>query len=344
MNPYLKHFSDASFIDHPAQARIGITPFPDKLHVITVLENPLRWRSRYQNYNEFARSVESQGGILVTVELAMGDRPFEITDPNNPLHLQVRTRDELFHKENLGNLGASLLPLGTKYLSFVDADMISTRGDWMQETLHQLQHFDVVQMYSSYSDMSSNHTVLRTTNSFIYNYWTIGDMRSPNTSKGWAAWFRGYDQGVAPGGPGATGGAWAYRMEAYSALGRLMERCVLGSADWYMAFSLVGAVNMGPEARLVKPAYRDYILDWGANAARLKCNVGYVEAHLVHKWHGPKAKRRYGDRWMILENNEYDPYKDIQTNPKGVFELRGNKPRLRDEIRRYFRDRHEDES
>jgi hypothetical protein len=339
----LEHFPEeaSQFISHPAHARPGIHVFPDKLYVITVLEDPLRWRSRYQNYHEFARTVECQGGILITVELALGERRFELTDSGNPCHLQLRTRDELFHKENLGNLGAALLPLSVKYLSFVDSDMISTRSDWFQETLHQLQHFDVVQMFSNYSDMSSTHSVLRTTNSFMWNYWNIGNIEPPNTSSGWAEWFQGYEYGRR-GGPGATGGAWAYRTEAFSALGKLMDRCILGSADWYMAFALVGAVNPGPEAKHVTPAYRNYILDWADNAKQLKANIGYVDAHLVHKWHGPKGNRQYGDRWKILETNQYDPYVDIRPNAHGVWELRGNKPRFRDEIRRYFRFRKED--
>ena len=29
------------------------------------------------------------------------------------------------------------------YVAFIDADMMFTRTDWVQETLHQLQHFDV---------------------------------------------------------------------------------------------------------------------------------------------------------------------------------------------------------
>ena len=35
--------------------------------------------------------------------------------------------------------------------------MMFTRTDWVQETLHQLQHFDVVQMFSTYSDLGPKH-------------------------------------------------------------------------------------------------------------------------------------------------------------------------------------------
>jgi hypothetical protein len=209
-------------------------------------------------------------------------------------------------------------------------------------------------MYSSYADLASDQSVLRVTRSLMWNYWNIGNMESPGRVKAWAANCGPYYEGggtanaraTAPNGKplgvGATGGAWAYRMEAFNALGRLLDRCILGSADWYMAFGLLGSDNPGPETRNCTKAYREYILDWAENAKRLKANVGYVDAHLAHLWHGPKSKRQYGDRWRILETNRYDPYTDIQTNVAGVYEFRGNKPRLRDEVRRYFRDRMED--
>lgn len=136
-----------------------------------------------------------------------------------------------------------------------------------------------------------------------------------------------------------------------------MDRCILGSADWYMAFGLVqkqdtddrsplrgGSIaSIGPESKgRVTDQYRSYIETWITNSAKLNKNIGYVEAHLIHKWHGPKEKRQYGSRWQILEQNQYDPYSDIRASRNGVWEWSGNKPALRDAMRTYFRDRHED--
>ena len=51
-----------------------IHTFPDKLHVVTMLENPLRWRSRYWNYWMFERECAAAGAILYTAEVAFGGR------------------------------------------------------------------------------------------------------------------------------------------------------------------------------------------------------------------------------------------------------------------------------
>jgi hypothetical protein len=44
----------------------------------------------------------------------------------------------------------------------------------------------------------------------------------------------------------------------------------------------------------------------------------------------------------VLRDNDYDPRTDISRDWQGVYQLTGNKSRLRDQIRAYFRDRNED--
>ena len=95
--------------------------------------------------------------------MAFGGRPFEVTVPNNPNHLQLRTNFELWHKENALNLlisNALRTYPGAKYFAWVDADVQFVRPDWAQETLHQLQHFHVVQMWSMCQDLSAGHEVI----------------------------------------------------------------------------------------------------------------------------------------------------------------------------------------
>ena len=60
------------YIEHPSQAKPGIHVFPDKLYVVTMLENPLRWRSRYKNYWAFEQMCNKAGAILYTAEIAFG--------------------------------------------------------------------------------------------------------------------------------------------------------------------------------------------------------------------------------------------------------------------------------
>lgn len=331
----MQHFPDGSdqWIGDPAHAKPGFHVYPDKLYVVTCLENPLRWRSRYLNYADFQKHIADSGAILITVELAFGGRQFEVTQHNDPFDVQLRTRDEMFHKENLCNLGAWRLPLGIRYIAFIDADMISTRPDWAQETLHQLQHYDVVQCFSSYADMDAQHHTGPSMPSFMYNYFH-GSEDPRHGHHGYGKWM------------GAPGGAWAYRMEAFRELGSLLDRCILGAADAHMAYGLVQKTETAALHREIlhcSDAYKRYIMLWQQNAARLNRNVGYVENHMLHKFHGRRSLRGYGDRWRILERNHYDPFADIMPDNHGVYEWSRAKPQLRDDVRKYFRSRKEDE-
>src|SRR4051812_39160506 len=118
----------------------------EPLYVVTSVFNAIRYRSRWRLYQDFERMVENSGAILFTCEVAFGDRDFAVTQPDNPQHLQLRTATELWHKEKSLNLLVERLPSDWAYVSFVDADVVFARGDWANETIHALQHYDVVQM------------------------------------------------------------------------------------------------------------------------------------------------------------------------------------------------------
>ena len=52
--------------------------------------------------------------------------------------------------------------------------------------------------------------------------------------------------------------------------------------------------------------------------------------------------RRLGTIARVLVKHGFDPDRDLIKNEWGVNELSGNKPGLRQDIDRYFRQRHED--
>jgi hypothetical protein len=48
------------------------------------------------------------------------------------------------------------------------------------------------------------------------------------------------------------------------------------------------------------------------------------------------------ERWQILRDNNFNPNTDVSYDWQGLPQLNGNKPKLRDDLRRYFRSRDED--
>ena len=300
------------------------------LHVACAYSNPLRWRTRRVLMNDFRQHMSSSANVALHAgELAYGDRPFEVTG-DDPLDVQLRTVHELWHKENILNTVIQRFPADWKYGAIIDADFHMTRRDWALEAIQQLQHYDFVQLFTTYADLSADHRPYRVMPSFAWKHLNGGQGSGSYGAYGSS-------------GPGATGGAWAFRRSAFEAVGGLLDVCILGSADWHMAFGLAGKANTAPEITRCSPPYIQAVHGWQERAAVLKQNIGYVSNHAIHHFHGSKVFRAYGERWKILRENDYNPATDIVRDWQGIWQLAGNKPKLRDEIRGYFRARNEDD-
>lgn len=317
---------------------------PDRLHdplyVVTTIFNATRYRSRWRLYEDFAKHVAEAGAVLYTVEVAFGERDFAVTQPDDPHDLQLRTTSELWLKENALNLGVQRLPQDWKYVAWIDADTHFTRSDWANETIHALQHYSLVQMWSQYQDLTSDHELIGTASSFAANYLNNGYTKPKKGEAGYGYYpygKRGY--------PGAPGLAWACRRDAWDALSGLLDICILGAADWYCAHALIGQLN-----DIVRPEYTDRyksrLLEWQNRAEiYIKRNLGVISGLALHYWHGPKVNRKYGTRDQILIKNKYDPSIDLKRDWQGLYQLVVDTPRqikLRDDIRKYFRQRNED--
>ena len=349
----LHHFPDAEHLDHPSQAKIGIHPFPDRLYVVTMLENPLRWRARYDNYWKFEKHVHDSGAILYTVEIAYGDRKFEITEPGNPQHIQLRTYDEVWHKENALNIAISHLPTDAKYVAWVDADVTFQRPDWAQETLHLLQHYDFIQMFSHAHDIERNHCIMNTHTGFVYQYeqeHLFPAVEHVVNPKGPMPRFPDLANYPYSGGGGGSfnywhpGFAWAAKISALEKVGMLIDWAVLGSADWHMAWALIGQPDKSIDHKDISNVYAQWTLEWCKRCdEHIKQNVGYMPGAVYHAYHGTKEKRRYYDRWRFLINAKFDPSTDLKKDRQGLWQLSGNNKVLRDGIRMYNRTRNEDE-
>lgn len=297
----------------------------DRLWVVTMVSNPSRYRSRYDLYQRFKTGVERAGANLLTVEVAFGARPFAVTEADNPRHLQLRTSDELWHKENALNLGIERLPQDWKYVAWVDADVEFVRHDWAEETVHQLQHYHVVQMFQNAVDLGPTGETLKIDTGFV---WSWQNHTLPITSKYYGQWHPGY--------------AWAARREAIDALGGLMDHAILGAADRHMAWALIGRglETASPELSV---GYRRRVAIWQDRAnAHIRQNIGYVPGTITHHWHGRKKDRKYHDRWQILLRHGFDPDHDIKRDWQGLYALSDRGLRMRNDLRAYFRQRNED--
>lgn len=309
-----------------------------KFHVLTMISNPIRYSSRYKLYNAFREKIEKAGLTLWTVEVAFGDRPFTVTQSDDIYDLQLRTNSELWIKERALNLlvrKLSLVNPDWKYIAWLDAD-IEFVGDgggngekaWWKETVQQLQHYKVVQLFQTALDLGPNGQTLKTHTSFAYKY-----LQGHSFANDYYA-------------NGHPGFAWAMRREAFEATGGFIDWGILGSGDRHMCTGWVNQIEHSLNHKC-SPAYWRKLLDWQALSERnIRRSMGLVPGTIIHHWHGKKTDRRYGDRWKILVDTQYDPDRDIKTDAQGLWQLVDHGDvrsiELRDRIMKYFRARNED--
>jgi len=319
------------------------THMTKRLCVISTYFNPPRFKSRERLAREFMERMNDNPLVnLYVVEVAFGDRSYHLTQPGNPNHLQLRTYDELWHKESALNLLAHRLPKDWQYVAWIDMDVTFLRPDWAMETVHQLQHHMFVQLWQTASMMGPNGEITndQTVKSFSYLY-RIGQMKP--TPAGYP--YSGPPPYYAYPHPGL---AWGARREAWNAVGGLLDVCVLGAADYHMAHAMIGRAKETLEWNQTQKNgyhenYRSMIMNWQAHSEMyIKRDLGFVNGTILHHWHGKAKERKYNERWKTLVKHNFDPLLDLRRDDQGLYQLSTVKWGLRDAIRDYARGRNED--
>ena len=306
-------------------AVINNDPVDDTLHVVTVMSNPCNFRRRVVLAKEFINRMEfEQDVILYVVELAYGNEPFYITEPDNARHLQLRGDTVLWHKENMINIGVQkLLPKNWRAMAWIDADVEFESPCWASDALRILNGSrDIIQLFSHCIDMDRETRAMRIFQSFGFQY------------------NKGFDYTISGLNYFHPGFAWACTRKAYDKLGGIYEHAILGSGDYVLSMSIIGqaiqTVNRGETAE-----YKQHALNYQKQMKRMR--VGYVPGVIRHHYHGSKKNRGYENRWKILINHNYDPLLHVTHDKQGLLVPTAACPKdMLQEIAAYFFSRAED--
>lgn len=311
----------------------------ENLQVVTVVFNPIRWKSRDELFREFVQHMADLRVELFIVECAFGKRDFLYTDPENPYHVQVRAFDEVWVKECLIRIGVSRTT--SPFVCWTDADIHYADRDWAAKTVHALQHYKFVQPWSTSVYLDSAGRAMTRHHSFCYDW--VNQMSGIYKPK-----REGYM--IGPDFNWHPGLSWAARREVIDQLGGLIEFDILGSADLIMTQCLIerwpDPVDMwgGPKPEHLTPGYHAEVMAWQDRCKRyVERDIGYVDGTVLHRWHGPIGNRFYEHKWEIYKRNGYDPRTHLQRNSHGVIQLSDKAgPHFRDDLRSYMRVRNED--
>lgn len=321
----------------------------EELYAIVPVYNPHRYRSMWKHYKDTEEHLLRLGFHVVTMECSFGVRQPVLTkqredkykDKHTVIH--VFTENEVWMKERLINLAVQQLP-NPKYICWIDGDLQFVRKDIVGETLHKLQHYHVVQMFSVAHDLTPNFMTYQINYGYVHD--VLNGIPDKTRAGNWEG--GGYYTSFKPGDKLKAvhhhpGFAWAYTVEAWNALGGMLDTAILGSADRHMACALFGQYEKSVPAGVSK-GYKESIRLWQERALEfVKKDVGYVEGQVNHLFHGSKSFRRYKDRWKIIVNRQFDPYKHLKPMFNGTWQLDENEIGLRDDLRAYFAQRNQDD-
>lgn len=323
-----------SHIKHPDLRKENV------IHIIAVCSNTVRYHSRYRLAREWIEAMVKTPCVhLTVVEAAFGQRHHEIIDEPRCDYdkVSVRIDSHAWIKESMIDLGYRHITgkyPHAKYFGWIDMDVFFNDSNWAQESLHQLQTFEVIQPWSDALDLGPQGTVLQHFKSFGYQHQRRVPKQKHPSQKTYQYAHSGFAWCATRRFMEATFGAGGTN-------GPLMDWCILGSADHHQAFAMIGETKDTIHKMMV-PAYFRKCFEWEKKAMSVtKGEVGFTPGFITHKFHGPKNRRYYRERWALLSDNKYDPDTMLTHDEQGIAVLIGNH-KLEHAIYQYNLSRFED--
>jgi hypothetical protein len=311
------------------------------LYVVTVISNPLLWKSRILLAEKAIESWLEEPNVKITVvECVYGNRDYQLdylSADDKIKHVPVRAKTLLWIKENLLNIGLQHLSHDAKYIVALDADILYRRSGWAKDIINELEIYPVIQPWSHCYDLGPNGEHIAVHQSF-------GNLHAQNrpvvprfddktlhlTNQPYSYPHPGY--------------GLAAKKEFLDWTGGFFEYGGVGAGDHHQLLSLIGSAHMSmPKG--INGNFKALLMAWQARALAFNgFKLGYLPHTIEHMWHGKKGNRAYNDRWFIFLNHQFDPITDIKKNSYGVLEFAGNKPTLEREWEKYLRARNEDDN
>jgi hypothetical protein len=303
----------------------------DILYVVLPYFNFCGFVRRRELFVQFVNRISTQQNIKIVVVEAIHDSTSTLKDSQLPelngvyTHLRIPVPAQMWVKEFLINLAVQKLPLGWKYMAWIDADITFLQEDWVQRTIKALDQDDVVQMFQTCVNMGPSEEALKIDRGFAFMHRESGQPFHRTDKYG--HWHPGF--------------AWACTRQAYLQMDGLLEVGILGSGDRHMAMALIGHADWSAPGN-IHPNYLQRLVDFQQRTQSQGLTLGYVPGTILHHWHGRLQDRKYRERWDILTKLKYDPDKDVKYTIHEILTFTEEGERLREPIKEYFVGRKED--
>jgi hypothetical protein len=324
----------------------------DDFAVVCAYFNPLGLRTRRENFRRFHAGLVQAGVPLLVVELAFDEKPHQLEEARDAL--RVRSRDVLWHKERLLNLGISeLLRRGYSKIAWLDADIAFDDPElWPWFVVAELERSRICQVFEHALALQEGSPPMPGVSAVSYLD-KVGEatlqLASPPTRR------QPLGQPL-----GLSGYGWAARAELLRQV-PLYDAGVVGGGDKKMFLAaakrrestwkaVLDATVRAPFQRCQRcgsqpssVAYENHFKDWAVRWHKaIAGRMSFAPIDLRTFFHGDWHRRSYLNRREILLRHVYDPARDIALDGNGCWQWASDKPDLHREVREYFVGRDED--
>jgi hypothetical protein len=234
--------------------------------------------------------------------------------------LNFSTKDKIFLKENLLNLGIQNKLDEIKYIFWVDNDVIFEDNNWMEKAIQLFDNgFDVIQLFNICYHKHKDNSEKKPVAGFVYAKQKFNNH-------------------------GHCGFAWGMRASVYKDIGGLYEHNIIGTGDGVMARSFIQEeIPFFSKTKKFDKKFAYFPFSQGhcdsIQSYYNKCKdikVGYLEGRVYHDYHGELEKRQYIDRYKIYEKNNYDPLTMLQKH-NGIIQIKKEYIELKNHIEQFLR-------
>jgi len=359
----------------------------EPLYVVVPYTNQWRWKSREKHTARAVKHFMDAGAVVVLIEVAFNRRALAFENsgldgtPANcgilgsdhrfrHKYIGLRSPTELWLKENIINLAVAQLPYDWQQVAWLDSDVVFIRPNWVGETIHKLQHYSFLQMFTQARDLGPNYEMLPEDYphaggvSFVHHHLNKG-FPSPRADRHFEVTgtvdqiLQGeataisikistdpppqYYNGLPRVWPGI---AWAATRKAWDDVGGLIDFAVWGGADWHMAHALIEQ-TVGMMRADLSESYKKKVMEWYHRCrTHIRQNVGCMEGAIFHNFHGRKSQRGYNKKHALLAEVGFDPDRHLKRDYQGLWQLHDDRsevyPKIRDLMRLIAREREED--
>ena len=260
----------------------------DEAIIISCYFNPMKSPWRRKSFDIFFDGIK--GYNYKIVECVIGDNKAELPD----FIEKVYTKSLLWHKETLLNNIIKSLPAKYKYIFWLDADIVFTNPNWLEESVNVMKSgANMIQPFEYCVHLQKGETkpsflvnaYKRECSNPILRHKMLWRSFCSNNSTGLNS-NKNYDV------HGHVGLAWGIKREVYDKIpGGLYDRALIGGADHIMAHAAAGHINHNCITKTFAEdisAVNDYS---NKMYEAVDGKLGFVSGDLYHIWHGDIKKR-----------------------------------------------------